>query len=1840
MKKKDSENKEKKSTLSEEAFRYHLLAERSFDLVTVQDISRRLVYVNRIWAQTLGYTIEECVGKHISAFLSPEDEKAGLARNKKRLAGATEAFEYQVELIARDGSRIPVAVSSSPMSIEDGIPRDILVVARDLREQKKQEEALRQSEIRYRELFENAPYAMWEQDFSAVKAFLTQLQEEQGVKDIGYHLKENRADLLRCVELVKTVDVNQSAVTLHRANDKDELLSTSFDNILFKDALDAFQLALTAMWRGEKEFHTETQAKRLDGTSFTQSVHWQQTHNENQTNWERVIVSTQNISELKKAEITLKQQLNELNVLQATAFTCAQAKDINSLLRQITNIIGNTLYPDIYGIIIVDEKEKTLTVHDSYSFSGSDTPKSYPLTHGLTGKAASTQKSIRADDVHQHPEYIASNAAIRSELCVPIKVIDHVLGVINVESVRTAYFTAADERLLSTIATQLATAIQKLQSFEEEQKKRNIAETLQKITVTLTNSRDPSKAIEAILSELSNVIEFTSASIQLLRGDHLVIVGGRGDLVIKKEKDRIFPYPGENPNTYILDKKHPYIINNAQEENYQDFKDMPGIRSWLGVPLIAKERPIGILTLDSDKVNHFTQDDVDLVTVFAHSAALALENAQLFNAEQTRRQEAETLREIALALTSTLDLKGAIQQILEQLNRVLPYDSASVQVLKGNELIIIGARGLDNAEEIMKLRFPIPGDNPNTKVIQQKSVVILHDAQREHAPFREELHKQTHSWMGIPMIFREKVIGMLAVDSKEKNRFNMASAETAQAFATQAAIAIENARLYNEEKKRRQESETLRQAAHTITSSLDLDEVLNTILESIKRVIPFYSAAVMLFHGDETQITSGYNLPKNGKHIGKRFKVENDQLLQELLEKKYPIILKDAQKDPSFGKWGETDYVRGWMAIPLIVRGNIIGYITLDSKEVDTYQQKHAELAQVFAHQAASAINNARLYEEALKTADRRAVLHKISQEISRGIQSPEKIYESVYQAAEKLIPCDAFALVLRYKDDPENDHAVFLAEKGSRYPALSMPRAESIISSVEKNEKSIICNNFSAENLNLNPKNRFGSPKKVQSLIISPLLSGNEIIGAISAQSYETDIYSPEHTIQLDMLAAHTAAAIENARLLAESEQRGREFAELYQVSQDMVTNPNTDRLLEAMLERATKLIGVSYAGIYIYEESSTELIASKFYGLSASDQKKVLDIRLKMGEGLAGRVAKNLKPMQVTDYQTWHGRSIQYKNTLPFSTSLALPLVYSGELMGVLSLFELAPKTYQFNENDQRIMKLFAAQFSSALHSAKQLKQITTRLAELEAINQLSRALRATENPMDMLPILLDEVSHSLRIEACVVWMSRPYTDKIYRAEAKGWIADIKADEQKNNVGIIGHVFSEGIPYQSNNVANDPYIQSDNPEYLARNWNGLWVPMRTSNAVIGVLGAIAEAPREFNSSDRQILNIMAEIAGNAFHRAQLHLRTEQQLKRLTALRNIDTSISAHAELHLTLQLLIEQTINQLEVDAANILLVDKTTKNLKFFAGSGFKDPNIHELSLPHDEGLPGKAIRQRKIIHSHQAYDDVCLARRNWLAEEKFTCYYAVPLNAKGNILGILEVFKKKHRNMPTEWMDFLKALAGQAAIAIDNHELVEDLKKSNEELALAYDTTLEGWGKALELRDKETQGHTLNVTELTLELARYLGIPEDELINIYRGALLHDIGKMGIPDNILRKPGPLTKEEWQIMRQHPQFAYNMLSSIPYLHAAIDIPYCHHERWDGSGYPRGLKGKEIPLAARIFSIIDVWDALLTDRPYREAWPQKVVIDYIRNESGSRFDPEIVEKFIKMVEKKGKTN
>jgi len=365
----------------------------------------------------------------------------------------------------------------------------------------------------------------------------------------------------------------------------------------------------------------------------------------------------------------------------------------------------------------------------------------------------------------------------------------------------------------------------------------------------------------------------------------------------------------------------------------------------------------------------------------------------------------------------------------------------------------------------------------------------------------------------------------------------------------------------------------------------------------------------------------------------------------------------------------------------------------------------------------------------------------------------------------------------------------------------------------------------------------------------------------------------------------------------------------------------------------------------------------------------------------------------------------------------------------------------------------------------------------------------------------------------------------------------------------------------------------------------------------------------------------------------AHLNAQLERRLQHLQALRRIDMAITNAIDVGLALDIFLEQVQADLGVEAAGVLLYEPHGQVLKPAAGRGFGVP-LAEDEVRLGDGLAGYAALEQRTVHVPDLRVDGRLgASVDTAAQAGFVSYWAVPMLTKGQLQGVIELYTRAPLVPDAEWFEFLETFADQGAIAVESAQLFRSLERSNIELQLAYDRTIEGWANALDLKDEETAGHSKRVTRLTVRMAQRIGIDAKEIVHVQRGALLHDIGKMGIPDSILLKRGPLTPEERQEMERHPVYAYELLSPIEFLRPAIDIPYCHHEKWDGSGYPRGLVGEQIPIPARIFAIVDVFDALTSDRPYRAAWDRERTLAHIGEQTGSHFDPELVAAFMEMI-------
>ena len=515
-----------------------------------------------------------------------------------------------------------------------------------------------------------------------------------------------------------------------------------------------------------------------------------------------------------------------------------------------------------------------------------------------------------------------------------------------------------------------------------------------------------------------------------------------------------------------------------------------------------------------------------------------------------------------------------------------------------------------------------------------------------------------------------------------------------------------------------------------------------------------------------------------------------------------------------------------------------------------------------------------------------------------------------------------------------------------------------------------------------------------------------------------------------------------------------------------------------------------------------------------------------------------------------------------------------------------------------------------------------------ERETIITVSAALRQATNRNEVLDTILNQMIELLDAGGAFIAIPDGHNSNVLIEMGRGDIGSryhgMKIPQGR---GASGWVIAHRFPYLNNQAQLDPIFYR--PDMLGEYHCVAAVPLIAHDQSIGALWLARKT--EITEQDLKLLSAIADIAANAIHRITLHEQTEQQLNHLLALHQIDLAITTNFNLEDTLTIILGHVRTELNVDATSILLMNEAENTLEYAEGLGFKTEHIKLTHVQVGDGTAGRAALEK----STASFLNLKLTspeknRYSLIMDEGFTSHVATPLLLKGQVKGVLEVFHQTSLNPDGKWFHYFETLGAQTMIAIENANLLKTLQLKNEELTLAYDATIEGWSRALDLRDHETEGHTQRVTEMALKLADLLGMNQTDKTDMRRGALLHDIGKMGVPDAILHKPGDLTETEWKVMREHPTLAYRMLSPISYLNRALDISYYHHERWDGSGYPHGLKGEEIPLAARVFAIVDVFDALTSDRPYRRAWSYEKAYQYIELQAGKHFDPEIVKVFL----------
>lgn len=1036
-----------------------------------------------------------------------------------------------------------------------------------------------------------------------------------------------------------------------------------------------------------------------------------------------------------------------------------------------------------------------------------------------------------------------------------------------------------------------------------------------------------------------------------------------------------------------------------------------------------------------------------------------------------------------------------------------------------------------------------------------------------------------------------------------------------------------------DQKKRQLEIEAQSRLVHILQQQGELQPLLQHLLEAACHAISAAEKGSILLADTggtlHMRATIGY---RDERVMIASFPIQSGYSAKAFRENR-PLVINDARLHTEMrydGEITEMATVQSAIVAPLLAGGRPIGVLALDNCTYkNAFTDQDLQVLTSFAVTAGLLIERTRLFEETRQRLQELQTLQQVSATLSQSDSVAEMIHIFVENAVGS-VGAQAGSIYLLDESGNELAAHAWFNPQGEWIEGLEkvfhQRLGEGVVGTVAASGEVYTFEDWRDDPVTVLKPGEEELLQPLQGGVALPLRAGSGMVGVMNIWFAQRRTASQAEQRLLTAIADMAGNALQRARLNEQTRQQLAELSVLHSVSQVLLlSGMEAEAVYEAIHHAVAQLMPCEAFTIVLVDAVAAEYSAVYLYDKGGRHPSQ----RLPRGSGLSGKVIEQGRTLVIEDCPLSNLPTVHFGDPESVRSILAVPLRQGQHVLGMISTQSYQPGVY--TNAHCRLLETLAAQFTTTLENARLFEETRQRLRELELIAHLSSELRKAATRSELLPVLLEQLMTQMKVDGAVLETVNPVSGDVTIEWGVGIWESLTGEVIPAGEGLSAVILQSGDAYLNNEARNDARLYF--PRELGKCAAVAGVPLRADDTINGLLWIGSCRPLDEN--DLRLLRSVADMAASALLRLQLHEETRRRVEQLQALQAIDRVITTSLDLRFSLDALLEQTLLHLKMDAAGVLLYNPNTLMLEYAAGRGFRTRYYQKARLHLGESQAGLAALERRIIHCGDLNAaEPSFLHLQWIEEEGFVSYCGVPLIAKGQVKGVLEVFSRSPFDPQEEWLDFLEALSRQAAIAIENAQLFENLQRTHLDLSLAYEATIEGWSRALDLRDKETEGHTQRVTELTLLIAKQIGLSSEQMAHLRRGALLHDIGKMGIPDAILLKPGALTDEEWEIMRKHPLYAYEMLYPIQYLRPALDIPYCHHEKWDGGGYPRRLKGEEIPLAARIFAVADVWDALISDRPYRSAWTKARALDYIRKQAGKHFDPQVVKVFFEVIE------
>jgi PAS domain S-box-containing protein len=1183
--------------------------------------------------------------------------------------------------------------------------------------------------------------------------------------------------------------------------------------------------------------------------------------------------------------------------------------------------------------------------------------------------------------------------------------------------------------------------------------------------------------------------------------------------------------------------------------------------------------------------------------------------------------ELSALQETVLNLTSRHSLPELLNLIVERATNLLNADSGKLYLDNNDEQMVTCVVSYNTPIDYSGtiLRY---GEGAAGEVIKTGKPLMLKNyskwSGRSNQFDDEEIRLQ--AVISVPLIWQGQVKGVLQL--RRSDPFTRRDLSQLTMFANHAAVAVENARLHESVGQELEER---------IRAEAALRESISIYRQAIESTggVPYYQSYSedgetfqYDFIGDGIQELTGYAPDEFDSDIWVSL-IQETHFVGELAGNSWrEAICATRSGENPISTWKCEYRIRA--------RDGKIHWVFDSAIELrDEHGISHGSIG---------------LYRDITETKRAEQVqqaIYRISQAVVT-TASLDELYHSIHHILGELMPVENFYIALY---DPNNDLLSFpyYVDLYDQPPPPAKPE-HGLTEYVMRTKKPLwapeavyrkLVKDGEVEVVGSDSFDWIGVPLKLE----------ERVTGVMVAQSYTPGVlYSQEDLNLMEFVSTQVGVSIERKKAedalrlsLVETRKHAERLALLNRIARAISTTLDLDALLEIVYQEITSVVPADSFFIGLYDQLSDQI---EFRIRVDGEIHEAPHVR-PLGNALTAQVVHGKKCLLVEDYDL-------EKDQLPLMTLwgtgkpsrswLGAPMLLGDDVLGVISVQSYSPNA--FGEREQELLSTVADTVAIAIDNARLYEAEKRRAIHLTQIVKLGTELATLRNENEVLDTLVRRVADIVESTTCTVMLIDYDKNEAVLTAQVGLSSDTGNLRIPLTLPAIRNLIDSGEPLiladidQQEPSIRQVLVRPDIHAFFA-------YPMVRRENVIGVITMSNLKPYQPSVEEISACRLLAERAAAALENARLFERTERHLHQVQALRTIDAAIASSFDLKAILNIILYQIVTQLNVDAADILLLNPHSYALEYFVGRGFVTTSIERTHFLLGEGVVGQQIMERRTINIPDLNTVLqTLLRADIFSSEGFATYSASPLIAKGEVKGVLEVYNRKTCIRDSDWVDFLETLAGQVAIAIDNSQLFANLQRSNLELSMAYDATIEGWSRAMDMRDSLTEGHTKRVTDIAILLARTMGMGESDLVHMRRGIMLHDMGKMGIPDTILLKPGPLTDEEWKVMHMHPQYAYEMLAPISYLRPALDIPGSHHEKWDGTGYPRGLKGEQIPLAARIFTVVDVYDALTSDRPYRKAWSKEKAIEYILEEKEKFFDPRVVDVFMSLKHEIGLTS